>query len=200
MCAERCLGAKKAFTHARLQPMAARPATRPVPVGRGASHSRAHDLHGPGARFVLNRFDGVAERLISKRDLWHKQSMSQSKPILQIYGHLHALSSRGLHVRESARSWKLVVPMSTELLEAVRAFCDRVEPAQAARLLLLLERFMQRAATLPALVEASLEQADSTQKPGSWFEFVVRCVGVDLVEPAHLRAGRDVGGPPLRCS
>ena len=117
--------------------------------------------------------------------------MSQSKPILQIYGQLHALSSRGLHVRESARSWKLVVPMSAELLEAVRSFCDRVEPAQAAKLLMLLERFMQRAAALPALVEASLEQSGDAQKAASWFEFVVRCVGVDLVEPAHLRVARE---------
>jgi hypothetical protein len=131
--------------------------------------------------------------LISYIDPWHKQSMPQSKPILQKYGPLHALSSRGLHVRENARSWKLVVPMSAELIEAVRSFCDRVEPAQAARLLLLLERSMQRAAALPALVEASLERegAGSTHKPSSWFEFVVRCVGVDLVardisQPAKL--------------
>jgi hypothetical protein len=107
--------------------------------------------------------------------------MSQSKPILQKYGPLHALSSRGLHVRESARSWKLIVPMSAELVDAVRSFCDRVEPAQAAKLLLLLERSMQRAAALPALVEASLDDGGGTQKPASWFEFVVRCVGVDLV-------------------
>ena len=122
--------------------------------------------------------------------------MSQSKPILQKYGPLHALSSRGLHVRESARSWKLVVPMSSELLEAVRSFCERVEPAQAARLLLLLERSMQRAAALPALVEAKLgdhEGAADTQKPSSWFEFVVRCVGVDLV-------ARDLGRPPVSCN
>jgi hypothetical protein len=107
--------------------------------------------------------------------------MSQSKPILQKYGQLHALSSRGLHVRESARSWKLIVPMSAELVDAVRSFCDRVEPAQAAKLLLLLERSMQRAAALPALVEASLDGGGGTQRPASWFEFVVRCVGVDLV-------------------
>ena len=134
-----------------------------------------------------------AERLISHRVLWHKQSMSQSKPILQKYGQLHALSSRGLHVRESARSWKLVVPMSTELVDAVRAFCDRVEPTQAARLLLLLERSMQRAAALPALVEAGREGGPDTKKPASWFEFVVRCVGVDLV-------ARDLSRPPLSCN
>ena len=119
--------------------------------------------------------------------------MSQSKPILQKYGPLHALSSRGLHVRESARSWKLVVPMSAELVDMVRVFCDRVEPAQAARLLLLLERSMQRAAALPALVEASLDAGPDTQKPASWFELVVRCVGVDLV--AH-----DVSRSPLSCN
>jgi hypothetical protein len=117
--------------------------------------------------------------------------MSEIKPILQIYGRTHALSSRGLHVRESARSWKLVVPMSAELLEAVRAFCDRVEPAAAARLLLLLERFMQRAAELPAVVEAALHTSACERKQASWFEFVVRCVGVDLVEPAERRAPED---------
>lgn len=155
-----------------------------------------------GAELVRNRRADGAERLISRRVLWHKQLMSQSKPILQKYGPLHALSSRGLHVRESARSWKLVVPMSAELLEAVRSLCDRVEPAQAARLLLLLERSMQRAAALPALVEASLvagnadsqeSAAGETHKPTSWFEFVVRCVGVDLV-------ARDVGHPPISCN
>jgi len=153
-----------------------------------------------GARFVRNLSGTSTEHLISYPGPWHKQLMSHSKPILQVYGQLHALSSRGLHVRESARSWKLVVPMSAELLDAVRSFCDRVEPAQAARLLLLLERFMQRAAALPALVEASLDHAADTQKPASWFEFVVRCVGVDLVEPAHLRAARDVSRPPLNCN
>lgn len=125
--------------------------------------------------------------------------MSESKPILQVYGRLHALSSRGLHVRESARSWKLVVPMSAELVDAVRSFCDRVPPADAARLLLLLERFMQRAAVLPAVVEASIEndrQATSAEhKHVSWFEFVVRCVGVDLVGSSQLRPAHDIGPP-----
>lgn len=119
--------------------------------------------------------------------------MSQSKPILQIYGQLHALSSRGLHVRESARSWKLVVPMSSELVEAVRSYCDRMEPAQAASMLAMLERFTQRAATLPALVEASIERASGLDRPASWFELVVRCVGVDLVD------ARDVSQTAASC-
>ena len=119
--------------------------------------------------------------------------MSEIKPILQVYGRMHALSSRGLHVRESARSWKLVVPMSAELVEAVRSFCDRVAPTDAARLLWVLERFMQRAAELPAVVEANLGNAvdGGAVKHVSWFEFVVRCVGVDLVGPSQLRTAKE---------
>jgi hypothetical protein len=75
--------------------------------------------------------------------------MTRGHPVLQIYGQVHALSSRGLHVRESARSWKLIVPMPPELLEPVRAVCERVALADAARLLGLLERYMRRDAELP---------------------------------------------------
>ena len=44
------------------------------------------------------------------------------------------------HVRESARSWKLVVPMPVELNECVRALCDGLKPADAASLLAMLVR------------------------------------------------------------
>ena len=64
--------------------------------------------------------------------------MTESQPILQVYGPQHALSSRGLHARQSARSWKLILPMSPELLESVRALCGRLASADAARLLDLL--------------------------------------------------------------
>jgi hypothetical protein len=75
--------------------------------------------------------------------------MAQGNPVLQIYGQVHALSSRGLHVRESARSWKLIVPMPEEVLAPVRALCERVAPPDAARLLQLLERYLRSDAELP---------------------------------------------------
>jgi hypothetical protein len=87
--------------------------------------------------------------------------MTSNKPILQNYGPLHALSSRGLHVRQSARSWKLVVPMSAELVETVRLFCERTSLADALSLLLLLDELMQRRGVLP---QESLQRALS----GAW--------------------------------
>lgn len=80
--------------------------------------------------------------------------MSESQPILQIYG-LHALSSRGLHVRESARSWKLILPMSPELLSLVSGMCGRLASADAARLLGLLDRHARRNSEL---AQVCLEQ------------------------------------------
>ena len=70
--------------------------------------------------------------------------MTDSQSILQSYGPLHALSSRGLHVLQSARSWKLVLPLSPELLESLRAVCGRLALADAARLLYLLDGHARR--------------------------------------------------------
>jgi len=78
--------------------------------------------------------------------------MTHREPVLKIYGPLHALSARGLHVRQSARSWKLVVPLSADFLEGVRAFCESAPRAEAARLLLLLH-FMGSSAELPEAFE-----------------------------------------------
>jgi hypothetical protein len=65
--------------------------------------------------------------------------MTDRKPVLQMYGPLHALSSRGLHVRQSSRAWKLIRPMAPELLAIVHSVCERLTPADAARLLCLLD-------------------------------------------------------------
>ena len=67
--------------------------------------------------------------------------MTQRQPILQFYGSLHALSSRGLHVRQSARSWNLILPMSPEVLESVRALCEGMAVADASTLLSMLDRY-----------------------------------------------------------
>jgi hypothetical protein len=69
--------------------------------------------------------------------------MTDRKPVLQMYGPLHALSSRGLHVRQSSRAWKLVRPMAPELLAIVHSVCERLTPADAARLLCLLDPRLQ---------------------------------------------------------
>jgi hypothetical protein len=82
--------------------------------------------------------------------------MSNRNPILQVYGPLYALSSRGLHVRESARSWKLVVAMPAELLEHVRVICEQVDPEEAATLLAMLDRLVRRAEP-PRGLRVSLE-------------------------------------------
>ena len=69
--------------------------------------------------------------------------MTDRKPVLQTYGPLHALSSRGLHVRQSSRAWKLIRPMAPELLAIVHSVCERLIPADAARLLCLLDPRMR---------------------------------------------------------
>lgn len=47
-------------------------------------------------------------------------------------------------MRESARSWKLILPMPPELLGSVRALCGRLALADAARLLGLLDQHARR--------------------------------------------------------
>jgi hypothetical protein len=107
------------------------------------------------------------EHLISRCRLWHKRFMSDSKPILQMYGPLHALSSRGLHVRESARSWKLVVPMSAELVDAVCRLCERLGPSAAASLLLLLDGFVRSSAELPEIcLQRALDTGTGSKQVG----------------------------------
>lgn len=88
--------------------------------------------------------------------------MSESKPFLQIYGPLHALSSRGLHVRESAHSWKLVLPMSEALIADVRGVCECLDKADAANMLLLLEQFVR------ARLAAAPRAASSAARKPHW--------------------------------
>jgi hypothetical protein len=84
--------------------------------------------------------------------------MTESHPALQLFGPRHALSLRGLQVRDNSGQWKLVVPMSPELLEPVRALCERVTLAEAASVLDVLERYLR--ADLERLLE--LRERDTT--------------------------------------
>lgn len=69
--------------------------------------------------------------------------MTESHSPLQLFGPQHALSKRGLHVRENAGLWQLVVPMPPQLLEPVRAMCERLTVAEAIGVLDLLERYLR---------------------------------------------------------
>ena len=99
--------------------------------------------------------------------------MTESQPILQVYGPQHALSRRGLHVRESARSWKLVMPMPPELLASVRALCGRLASADAARLLDLLERHASRSSErAPLCLERTLREIGAPDHAASVIQHV----------------------------
>lgn len=65
--------------------------------------------------------------------------MTDRKPVLQVYGPIHALSSRGLHVRQSSRAWKLIRPMEPALLAIIHSVCERLCADDAARLLCMLD-------------------------------------------------------------
>ena len=66
--------------------------------------------------------------------------MRESNPALRLCGPPHALWLRGLHVRQSSGARRLVLPMPQQLLEPVRALCERSTLAEVASVLGWLER------------------------------------------------------------
>jgi hypothetical protein len=69
--------------------------------------------------------------------------MTDGTYALQPFGPKHALSLRGLHLRESSGAWELVVPMPPELIAPVRTLCERLTTGKAAEVLGLLERYLR---------------------------------------------------------